>query len=179
MRSDALATLSRRGLAVMSALLISVGLRAQSASAAPRAPAVNVETSLFFDRVSMSASLEYVLLGIPGLTDAQRDQLEALEATTRESIARAAAPLRDARRNNLRGWPSEPDMHEAPLNRIAVIRNTSLDRAREILDVSQRERFDRNQLASENFPFVAWLRTDDLLWMRYLQPYLGSSTIGH
>ena len=178
MRSDAFATLSRRGVAVVSALLVSVGLRAQPASAAPRAPAVNAETSLFFDRVSMSASLEYVLLGIPGLTDAQRERLESLEASTRETIASVAQRLRDSRRKNMSGWPSEPDLQAGTLNTIAALRNAGLDSARVILDETQQRHFDRNRLTAENTAEGSWLHADDILWLFYLMPYRGTSNVG-
>jgi hypothetical protein len=178
MRSDALATLSRRGVAVMSALLISVGLRAQSASAAPRAPAVNAETALFFDNVSMSASLEYVLLGIPGLTDAQRERVEALEASTRERIARVAQHLRDARRKNISGWPSERDLQAGVLSTIGALRDAGLDRARVILDESQQRQFDRNRLTAVIAAEGSWLDAGDVLWLFYLMPYRGTSSVG-
>ncbi len=127
----------------------------------------------------MSASLEQVLLGVSGVTDTQRDLLEAMESKTRDSIAVVALPLRDARRTSLKGWPSEQDLHEGTLNKIAAIRNAGLDSARAILDEMQQRQFDRNRLEVERVVGLGWLAADDSRWFGYLKAYnLGRSTLG-
>jgi hypothetical protein len=155
-------------------------LRAQPAPLSlSAAPKVRSEEALFFELVRMSASLEEVLLGISNLTDAQRDQLEALEAKARDSIAVAAQPLRNGRRANLKGWPSEPDLHEGPLNRIAALRNAARDSARAILGESLWSQFDQNRLKVESVlgvGWLGWLTADDSRWFGYLKAFRGTSS---
>ena len=128
---------------------------------------------------SRTFSLEQVLLGVSGVTDTQRDLLEAMESRTRDSIAVVALPLRDARRTSLKGWPSEQDLHEGTLNRIAAIRNAGLDSARAILAEPQRRQFDQNRVEVERVLGLGWLAADDSRWFGYLKAYsLGRSTLG-
>lgn len=179
MRSSIFATRSRWLSVLFAGAALSCGLGAQPAPLSLSASSrVGSEVTLFFELVRSSASLEEVLLGISKITDAQRDQLEALEAKTRDSIAVVAQPLRDARQVNLKGWPSEPDLHEGTFNRIAALRNACRDSARAILDESQRHQFDQNRLKVESVlgvGWLGWLTADDSRWFGYLKPYRGTS----
>jgi len=78
------------------AAVLAAPLTAQRRAPTARASTSDRESTAFFDRVNMSASLEYVLVEITHITDAQREQLEAIEARTREDIVVAATPLRAA-----------------------------------------------------------------------------------
>jgi Spy/CpxP family protein refolding chaperone len=179
MQRSTLVTMRRCTHLLIPALAISISLGAQPALRAKGAPAVaNPDTALFFELVNMSASLELALFGVAGITDTQRDQIEALEAGNRESIAMAASPLRGARRVNLGGWPSEQDLHERALNRIAAIRNAGLDSARALLDDAQRPQFDRNRLHLDSAAGLGSLSADDSRWLFYLKPRMGTPSLG-
>jgi hypothetical protein len=171
--------MKRCGSLVIPALAVAMSLVAQPTLRAKKAPAtVNPETALFFEMVSMSASLELALFGVAGISDAQRAQFEALEARTRDSIAVVGYPLRDARRANLSGWPSEVDLHGRALNKIAVFRNAALDTARTLLDASQRVQFDRNRLEIDSTLGLGSLAVDDARWASYLRARTGTVSLG-
>jgi Spy/CpxP family protein refolding chaperone len=174
-----LITMQRCGRLLIPALAMSISLGAQPAARAKGSPAApNPETALFFEMVRMSASLEQALFGVAGLTDTQREQLEALEARTRDSIALAAYPLRGARRVNLSGWPSEQYLHERTLNKIAALRNAGLDSARAVLNEVQQRQFDRNRLHIDSAAGLGSLSADDSRWLFYLKPRMGTPSLG-
>ena len=158
---------ARRLVPLLIALLVAPGaLHAQRRST----PIPTPEDVLFADRVALSASLEDALLGVPGISDFQRDTVQTLEQTLREAIAVQGMAIRRSRRAASNRWPSEPELVERELNAIVSARDAALVRLRATLSEAQRDRFDRNVLDIRDW--------DTFLWLRYAKPALGSSTLG-
>lgn len=124
----------------------------------------------FFDRVALASTLEIVLFGVAGISDAQRGMIEALEQELRDSVAHLGTRIRDARRTVRVGWPAEPELIEREINAIAAARQRMFDRLRDILPSSQHAQFDRNLLMIGD--------SDIAMWINYAKPYAGTNVIG-
>ena len=78
--------------------------------------AKSAEDLLYAALIDSFASAEVLLHNVTGITDTQRDQIEAFEAGARDVFFRKAQFLREVRRTVMRGWPADPDTYEGPLN---------------------------------------------------------------
>jgi len=132
--------------------------------------AIGREEMHFADRVMLSSTLEIALLGVAGISDAQRLTVEMLEQQLRDSVAKLGEPIRRARRVVRVGWPAEPELIEREINAIAAVRQTVFGRMRDVLTPTQQERFDRNLLMIED--------SDIFMWLGYAKPFAGTSTVG-
>ena len=90
------------------------------------------------------ASLERPLLGVPDLTDLQRDAIELLEDRYRKQFIDEAAPIRNARVALLQRGPFERQAIERALQRMAELRKRELVQLRGLLTDAQRVPYDAN-----------------------------------
>jgi len=90
------------------------------------------------------ASLERPLLGVPDLTDLQRDAIELLEDRYRKQFNDEAAPIRNARVALLQRGPFERQAIERALERMTELRKKELVQLRGLLTEAQRVPYDEN-----------------------------------
>jgi len=154
-------------------------LQAQRRAAQQSPPGLQVTTSqealVYLARVERSASLERLLYFVLGITDRQRAQIEQIEDDARHELFRIAEPLRSVRREVRRGWPSEPEFLERPVNAIIAFQDGMYRQARSILTPEQQPQFDRNLFWSELRAHPDH-RRDIGLWMDYIKPFMGPSS---
>jgi Spy/CpxP family protein refolding chaperone len=93
---------------------------------------------------SQWASLERPLLGVTGLTDEQRDVIEALEEKYRKQMNNDAGPIREARVMVLQRGPFDRQMVEVALMRMKELRRNQLSELRAALTTEQRVKYDAN-----------------------------------
>jgi Spy/CpxP family protein refolding chaperone len=90
------------------------------------------------------ASLERPLLGVPDLTDLQRDAIELLEDRYRKQFNDEAVPIRNARVTMLQRGPFERQAIERALERMVELRKKELSQLRGLLTEAQRVPYDAN-----------------------------------
>jgi Spy/CpxP family protein refolding chaperone len=110
---------------------------ASSTATAP--PRMTIE-----DLTAQWASLELPLIGVPDITDAQRDAIELLEDKYRKSFNDEAAPIRAARVTLYQRGPFERQNIERALERMAELRKRELTQTRTLLTDAQRPKYDEN-----------------------------------
>jgi Spy/CpxP family protein refolding chaperone len=96
------------------------------------------------DLAARWASLERPMIGIEGLTDTQRDSIEALEERYRKQLNDAAAPIKDARREMMRQGPFDRQVIETALMRMKALRQKQLAELGTLLTREQRVKYDQN-----------------------------------
>ncbi len=96
------------------------------------------------DLTAQWASLERPLVGVPDLTDLQRDAIELLEERYRKQFNDEAAPIRSARVALLQRGPFERQSIERALQRMAELRKKELTQLRGLLTEAQRVPYDVN-----------------------------------
>lgn len=145
----------RRAIAV--ALLLPASLNAQQAATHQLHQATRSRAAVEFqEMVAISGSLEFVLTGVPGLTDAQRDHIEVIEQALRDTILRHAKPMRRGRATLTAWWSAEQIMHEREVNAIVWARMSAMDRLRDVLTPVQRVPFERNELELRDWDVWYW-----------------------
>jgi hypothetical protein len=110
----------------------------------------------FHEMVSISGSLEFVLVGVSGLTDTQRDSIERFEQELRDTILRHATPMLRARPSLTPWWSAEQVLFEREVNAILWARIRAMDRLRDVLTRDQQRVFERNELALRDFDLWYW-----------------------
>jgi Spy/CpxP family protein refolding chaperone len=90
------------------------------------------------------ASLERPLLGVPDVTDLQRDAIELLEERYRKQFNYEAVPIRNARVALLQRGPFERQAIELALQRMTELRKRELVQLRSLLTEAQRVPYDAN-----------------------------------
>lgn len=139
------------------ALLLPAAVRAQQTATnqlsltGRNSPAVE-----FQEMVSISGSLEFVLVGVPGLTDTQRDSIEVIEQALRDTILRHATPMQHGRRSLTAWWSAEQILFEREVNAIVWARLSAMDRLRDVLTPEQRVLFERNELELRDWDVWYW-----------------------
>lgn len=113
--------------------------RAQDATVAAAPAKMTLE-----ELTAQWASLERPLLGVPDLSDLQRDAIELLEERYRKQFNDEAAPIRNARVTLLQRGPFERQAIERALERMAELRKKELVQLRGLLTEAQRVTYDAN-----------------------------------
>jgi hypothetical protein len=136
----------------------------------------------YHEVVERFASAEHLMLGVPNISDQQREHLERLESAARDEIFELALPLREARRTVLRGWPLEGDVYERAINAVVVRQRALFTDARGLLTPPQAAVYDANMVR-----FWSWLTgslqkplgvdTHPGAWTLYMNPYLRNAAI--
>ena len=90
------------------------------------------------------ASLERPLIGVPDLSDLQRDAIELLEERYRKQFSDEAVPIRNARVALLQRGPFDRQAIERALQRMAELRKKQLAQLRTLLTEPQRVPYDAN-----------------------------------
>jgi hypothetical protein len=145
----------RRAIAL--ALLLPGALSAQRAATnQPRHAASSTRAAEFQEMVSIFGSLEYVLVGVSGLTDTQRDSIERIEQELRDTILRHATPMQRGRTSLTAWWSAEQILFEREVNAIIWARVSAMDRLRDVLTRDQQRVFGRNELALREFDLWYW-----------------------
>jgi hypothetical protein len=145
----------RRAIAL--ALLLPATLGAQRTPAHHLQQATRNSPSVeFHEMVSISGSLEFVLVGVAGLTDTQRDSIERIERELRDTILRHATPMLRGRTSLTAWWSAEQILFEREVNAIIWARVSAMDRLRDVLTRDQRRVFERNELALRDFDLWYW-----------------------
>ena len=121
------------------ALLLLVSAPRASAQAAATAPKATIE-----ELTAQWASLELPLLGVPDLTDLQRNAIELLEEKYRKLFNDEAGPIRAARVTLYQRGPFERQNVERALERMADLRKRELELTRTLLTDEQRIKYDLN-----------------------------------
>ena len=129
---------SLRCAAILAVLLLAVTQRL-SAQAEATAPKATIE-----ELTAQWASLEMPLLGVPNLTDLQRDAIELLEEKYRKLFNDEAGPIRAARVTLYQRGPFERQNVERALERMADLRKRELVLTRTLLTDEQRIKYDLN-----------------------------------
>ena len=115
-------------------------VRAQSQTElAPASTRVPIE-----ELTAQWASLERPLLGVPDLTDLQRDAIELLEERYRKLFNYEAVPIKNARLALLQRGPFERQAIELALQRMTELRKRQLVQLRSLLTEAQRVPYDAN-----------------------------------
>ncbi len=125
------------------------------AQGTPRKAPVRIEADL--DHwIAETASMEIVLVGVRGLTDAQRDSVEQLEQELRDTVAVHGGKILRAKRSVTAWWAAEQVMNEREVNAIVAARSQALDRLRTTLSVAQRPTFDHNTITVRDWDVQFW-----------------------
>ncbi len=144
----------RRAIAL--ALLLPAFLSAQRTAAHQLQPATrNAPAVELQEMVSISGSLEFVLVGVSGLTDTQRDSIERIEQELRDTILRHATPMLRAR-PSLAARAADEVAFEREVNAILWARTSAMDRLRDVLTPAQQRLFERNEIALRDWDFWYW-----------------------
>jgi hypothetical protein len=159
-----------RRTSVLLLLLLTASLRAQGPAAhqmqqATRIPPVHTLQEM----VSLSGSLEFVLVGVSGLTDAQRDTIERIEQQLRDTILTHATAMQRGRASRTAWSSAEQILFEREINAIVAARAQSLGRLRDVLMPEQQILLDRNALALRDW--------DVGYWRRYARGVFGLATL--
>ncbi len=108
------------------------------------------------EAVALTASLEYLLVGVPGLSDAQRDSVEHLEQLLRDTVTVHGRKMLRARGSMSAWWSAEQTLHEREVNGIIAVRARAIDRLRATMTDDQRRYFDYNEKLLRNGEVGFW-----------------------
>lgn len=97
------------------------------------------------------------MLQVAGITDSQREQVEALEGRARERFFQRAQLLREVRRTVMKGWPADPDSYEGPLNSLVEEQQRHYADLADVLTPTQRNQLNQTVLSrSRDRGFIIW-----------------------